>query len=120
MVQVALAYVPSLSLFARLCSSDRLSHLLSFSINSTGCEAYGYENMHQAAHLASKQVVEAEARFRMYGITAGKMRTVEADFCEDAEVQEVLKRATVVLVNNEVFVLHFASMLARNDSSERS
>lgn len=72
--------------------------------NSTGCQAYGYENMPAAALLASKQVKEAESRFRMYGISSGAMRTVEADFCEDPEVQAVLKRATVVLVNNEVFV----------------
>lgn len=39
------------------------------------------------------------------------MRTVEADFCEDLEVQAVLKRATVVLVNNEVFVFFLSFFL---------
>lgn len=70
--------------------------------NRTGAESYGYENWAQASTLAEKQVIEAESRFRRWGLKAGKMRTVQIDFCESVEVQEVLKRATVVLVNNEV------------------
>ncbi|KAK4057104.1 Nucleosomal histone H3-Lys79 methylase [Microbotryomycetes sp. JL221] len=70
---------------------------------ATGCEAWGFENMKHASALARKQVVEAESRFRMWGIKAGSMHVVEADFCEEPQVGEVLKRADVILVNNEVF-----------------
>lgn len=60
--------------------------------------------MHASA-LARRQVVEAEARFRLWGLNSGKMSVVEADFCEHPLVGEVLKRADVILVNNEVYVL---------------
>ncbi|ORY54593.1 histone methylation protein DOT1-domain-containing protein [Leucosporidium creatinivorum] len=70
---------------------------------ATGCEAWGFENMAHASSLARRQVVEAEARFRLWGLNSGKMSTVEADFCEHPLVGEVLKRADVILVNNEVF-----------------
>ncbi|KAK4052362.1 Nucleosomal histone H3-Lys79 methylase [Microbotryomycetes sp. JL201] len=70
---------------------------------ATGCEAWGFENMKHASALARKQVIEAESRFRMWGIKAGSMNVVEADFCEHPQAGEVLKRADVILVNNEVF-----------------
>ncbi|KAM0790720.1 hypothetical protein ACM66B_004575 [Microbotryomycetes sp. NB124-2] len=70
---------------------------------ATGCEAWGFENMKHASALARKQAVEAESRFRMWGVKAGSMHVVEADFCEHPQVGEVLKRADVILVNNEVF-----------------
>jgi len=68
----------------------------------TGAESWGFEYMDHAAGLAAKQVVEAEGRFRMWGLKGGKMRTVKADFCDCPEVGQVMKRADVVLVNNEV------------------
>lgn len=71
---------------------------------ATGCEAYGYENMKQAAVLAQLQTVEAEARFRLWGLNSGRMTTADVDFCNSEEVVQVLRRATVVLVNNEVYV----------------
>lgn len=46
---------------------------------------------------------EAEARYRMWGLAAGAMQVIEADFCEHPQVGQVMQRATVVLVNNEVF-----------------
>ncbi len=58
--------------------------------------------MEDAARLADKQVIEAEARFRMWGLKGGKMRTVKADFTNHPEVGPAMKRADVVLVNNEV------------------
>lgn len=39
----------------------------------------------------------------MWGLSSGKMHTVEADFCEHPQVGEVLRRADVILVNNEVY-----------------
>ncbi|KAM0755502.1 DOT1-domain-containing protein [Meredithblackwellia eburnea MCA 4105] len=70
---------------------------------ATGCEAWGFENMAHASHLARIQVAEAEGRFRMWGLSSGQMKVVEADFCKTPEVNRVLQRADVVLVNNEVF-----------------
>jgi [histone H3]-lysine79 N-trimethyltransferase len=58
--------------------------------------------MAHASELARRQVFEAEARFRLWGLSSGKMKVVEADFCEHPLVGEVLKRADVILVNNEV------------------
>lgn len=60
--------------------------------------------MAHASQLARLQVDEAERRFRMWGLDGGAMRVVEADFTTCAEVGEVLRRADVVLVNNEVCV----------------
>ncbi|SCV71627.1 BQ2448_3215 [Microbotryum intermedium] len=70
---------------------------------ATGCEAWGFENMAHASSLARAQVVEAEKRHKLWGVSAGKMEVVEADFCEHPLVGQVLKRADVILVNNEVF-----------------
>ncbi|SCZ89045.1 BZ3500_MvSof-1268-A1-R1_Chr1-1g00915 [Microbotryum saponariae] len=70
---------------------------------ATGCEAWGFENMAHASSLARAQVVEAETRHKLWGVSAGKMEVIEADFCEHPLVGQVLKRADVILVNNEVF-----------------
>lgn len=70
---------------------------------ATGCEAHGYENMAPASSLAALQLVEATARFRLWGVNGGTMRTTLADFCDSPDVGQVLRRADVVLVNNEVF-----------------
>lgn len=61
--------------------------------------------MAHASSLARNQLVEAEKRFRLWGLNSGKMSVVEADFCEHPQVGEVLKRADVILVNNEVYVV---------------
>lgn len=66
--------------------------------------------MAHASSLARRQVIEAEARFRLWGLNSGKMSVVEADFCEHPLVGEVLKRADVILVNNEVYVFSFAKL----------
>lgn len=60
--------------------------------------------MPHASQLARAQVVEAEARFELWGLAGGAMHVREANFCESPEVGEVLRRADVVLVNNEVCV----------------
>ncbi|GAA5870128.1 hypothetical protein JCM1840_003592 [Sporobolomyces johnsonii] len=70
---------------------------------ATGAASYGFENMPHASLLARRQVAEAQKRFRMWGLAGGAMRVVEADFCAHPEVAQVMKRADVVLVNNEVF-----------------
>mgnify|MGYP002717697457 CR=1 FL=1 len=69
--------------------------------------------MPHASQLARAQVVEAEARFELWGLAGGKMHVREANFCESPEVGEVLRRADVVLVNNEVCVVGPLPSLAR-------
>ena len=76
--------------------------LISSRLGRTGCEAHGYENMAPAASLAALQLTEATARFRLWGVKGGKMATTLADFCDSPEAGHVLRRADVVLVNNEV------------------
>ncbi|SGY62751.1 BQ5605_C007g04730 [Microbotryum silenes-dioicae] len=83
---------------------------------ATGCESWGFENMAHASSLARAQVVEAETRHKLWGVSAGKMEVIEADFCEHPLVGQVLKRADVILVNNEVLtrsahLYRFSSLL---------
>ncbi|GAA5865247.1 hypothetical protein JCM8547_008329 [Rhodosporidiobolus lusitaniae] len=70
---------------------------------ATGASSYGFENMAHASHLARLQIIEAEKRFRMWGLQGGAMKAVEDDFCDSKEIGAVMRRADVVLVNNEVF-----------------
>lgn len=69
---------------------------------STGADSYGFENMQHASHLARLQLEEAKQRFKLWGLKSGEMECVEADFCENNLVPKVLKKADLVLVNNEV------------------
>ncbi|GAA5837410.1 hypothetical protein JCM11251_002102 [Rhodosporidiobolus azoricus] len=70
---------------------------------ATGAESYGFELMAHASRLARMQLTEAEKRFRMWGLSGGAMKVVEGDFCSHPDVFQVMRRADVVLVNNEVF-----------------
>ncbi|GAA5899846.1 hypothetical protein JCM6882_005449 [Rhodosporidiobolus microsporus] len=70
---------------------------------ATGAESYGFELMAHASRLARLQLGEAEKRFRMWGLGGGAMKVVEGDFCSHPDVFQVMKKADVVLVNNEVF-----------------
>jgi H3 lysine-79-specific histone-lysine N-methyltransferase len=58
--------------------------------------------MQHASHLARLQLEEAKQRFKLWGLKSGEMECVEADFCENNLVPKVLKKADLVLVNNEV------------------
>lgn len=61
--------------------------------------------MAHASHLARLQLREARARFKtLWGLGSGTMECHEADFCESSLVPKVLKKADLVLVNNEVSV----------------
>ncbi|GAA5906886.1 histone methyltransferase DOT1 [Sporobolomyces salmoneus] len=79
---------------------------------ATGADSYGFENMAHASHLARLQLREAEERFTMWGLSAGKMECHESDFCESNLVPKVLKKADLVLVNNEVFTASLNDKLA--------
>lgn len=69
----------------------------------TGAESWGIEKMDLAASLGAKQASELRARARLWNITLGQIRLIHGDFLETPEIDEVLPRADVVLVNNKVF-----------------
>lgn len=68
-----------------------------------GCEALGCEVMENACDLADAQLVEFAARCRLWGLRPGKVTLERGDFRTNAKVHEALKRADVVLVNNQAF-----------------
>jgi H3 lysine-79-specific histone-lysine N-methyltransferase len=69
----------------------------------TGAESWGIEKMPLAASLGSKQAVELEARARLWNISLGAIHLIAGDFLETPDIDAVLRRADVVLVNNKVF-----------------
>lgn len=68
-----------------------------------GCESWGCEIMKTASELAQLQKEELENRIQLYGIKAGSITVRSADFVNNSEIQAVLQRADVVLVNNYAF-----------------
>ncbi|KAL2075306.1 hypothetical protein VTL71DRAFT_249 [Oculimacula yallundae] len=68
-----------------------------------GCDSWGCEMMPNACELARKQAAEFGARCRLWGLKAGKVHLEEGNFFDNKAIVEVLKRADVVLVNNEKF-----------------
>ncbi|RMZ75948.1 hypothetical protein DV738_g5248, partial [Chaetothyriales sp. CBS 135597] len=69
----------------------------------TGCEAWGCEMMDNCATLAELQAREFPARCRLWGIKPGPVRLIHDDFLRNPEVDDVLKRADVILINNQAF-----------------
>lgn len=69
----------------------------------TGAESHGIEIMETPARFAQHQASELRARARLWNLSLGPMSLYQGDFLESAEVDAVLKRADVVLVNNKVF-----------------
>ncbi|KAL4968826.1 histone methyltransferase DOT1 [Aspergillus stella-maris] len=68
-----------------------------------GCESWGCEMMQNACDLAKLQQVEFKARCRLWGIAPGKTHLVQGDFLKEQSIIDVLKRADVVLINNQAF-----------------
>ncbi|EED23237.1 conserved hypothetical protein [Talaromyces stipitatus ATCC 10500] len=68
-----------------------------------GCESWGCEMMPNACTLADLQQAEFKARCSLWGITPGKTRLIQGDFLTEQSIIEVLKRADVVLINNQAF-----------------
>lgn len=68
-----------------------------------GCESYGCEMMPTASTIAKSQEREFKARCRLWGIRPGAVHLEQGDFKENEKMLEVIKRADVILVNNEVF-----------------
>ena len=68
-----------------------------------GCESYGCEKQNYPAQLAELQEKEFPERCRMWAIKPGRVRLIHGDFLETPEVDAILKRADVVLINNQAF-----------------
>ncbi len=69
----------------------------------TGAESWGIEKMKLAASLGTEQASELKARSKLWNIALGPIELIEGDFLESPEIDAVLCRADVVLVNNKVF-----------------
>ncbi|CAE7020158.1 hypothetical protein P3342_004387 [Pyrenophora teres f. teres] len=69
----------------------------------TGAESWGIEKMKLAASLGSQQASELKARSKLWNIALGRIQLIEGDFLDSPEIDDVLRRADVVLVNNKVF-----------------
>jgi len=68
-----------------------------------GCESWGCEMMENACNLAEAQQKEFLARCRLWGIAPGKVYLEQGDFRKNQKILLALKRADVVLVNNQAF-----------------
>ena len=68
-----------------------------------GCESWGCEMMENACDLADLQKQEFNARCGLWGLAVGSINLERGDFLENSATGKALKRADVVLVNNQAF-----------------
>lgn len=68
-----------------------------------GAESWGIEMMPNPCDLADLQAKEFPARAKLWGLNVGKVHLLRGDFTRNTRIGEVLKRADVVLVNNQAF-----------------
>lgn len=68
-----------------------------------GCESWGCEMMENACDLAELQEQEFNARCRLWGLSVGQMRLERGDFLENQNILKMLRKADVILVNNQAF-----------------
>ncbi|KAF3908555.1 hypothetical protein ABW21_db0207718 [Orbilia brochopaga] len=68
-----------------------------------GSESWGVEMMDRAARLADAQAKEFRSRTRLWGINTGSVTLKHASFFDCPEIDEAMKRADVLLVNNFAF-----------------
>lgn len=68
-----------------------------------GCESWGCEMMPNPCMLAMLQGKEFPARARLWGLSVGSVNLLNADFRSNNQLDNILKRADVVLVNNQAF-----------------
>ncbi|EXJ94193.1 hypothetical protein A1O1_02586 [Capronia coronata CBS 617.96] len=69
----------------------------------TGSESWGCEVMDNPNALAQLQAKEFPARCHLWGIKPGEIHLIHGDFLRNEAVRQVLKRADVILVNNQAF-----------------
>jgi [histone H3]-lysine79 N-trimethyltransferase len=69
----------------------------------TGCTAWGCEMMDSPARLAAMQAKEFRVRCKLWGFKAGPVNLIHDDFLQNQRIGEVLKKADVILLNNQAF-----------------
>jgi H3 lysine-79-specific histone-lysine N-methyltransferase len=69
----------------------------------SGCTAFGVEVMEKPAEMAREQRAQLMMRARMWGVRMGDVELEHSNMLESARVNELMRRADVVLVNNKVF-----------------
>ena len=83
-----------------------------------GCESWGCEMMPNASQLATLQSREFASRTKLWGLAPGPVHLEHGDFLSNVPTLSVLKRADVVLVNNQAFtpplndklIMHFLDL----------
>ena len=83
-----------------------------------GCESWGCEMMPNACDLAALQHGEFIARCRLWGLAPGEVHLERGDFLQNETIGKALKRADVVLINNQAFtpalndtlIMHFLDL----------
>jgi [histone H3]-lysine79 N-trimethyltransferase len=68
-----------------------------------GCESWGIEVMSNPSSLAQKQLKEFVARCKRWSIKPGKVHLLSGDFLASPEIDSALRRADVILINNQAF-----------------
>ncbi|OJD11695.1 histone-lysine N-methyltransferase, H3 lysine-79 specific [Emergomyces pasteurianus Ep9510] len=68
-----------------------------------GCESWGCEVMQNACDVAELQGREFEARCLLWGIAPGAIRLIRGSFLTEENIIKTLRRADVVLINNQAF-----------------
>ena len=68
-----------------------------------GCESWGCEMMAKYCDVADLQHREFVARCQLWGFSVGAIHLERGDFLANQRVHAALRRADVVLVNNQVF-----------------
>lgn len=68
-----------------------------------GCESWGCEMMDKACNLAELQEKEFRARCQLWGLGAGEVHLEKGDFLRNSAISKILRKADVVLVNNQAF-----------------
>ena len=69
----------------------------------TGCRSFGVEKQEKPANLANLQLEQLKLRCRMWGVSLGEVELAHGDMLTCPKVDELMKEADVVLVNNYVF-----------------
>lgn len=69
----------------------------------SGCRSYGIEVMNEPASIANTLKEQYEIRCRMWGIEMGEVELEKGSMLTSPKVDELLKDADVVLVDNKVF-----------------
>ncbi|KAK2052095.1 histone methylation protein DOT1 [Colletotrichum caudatum] len=68
-----------------------------------GCESWGCEMMENPCDFAEAQEKEFGARCKIWGLLPGRVNLERGDFTKSTRIHEAMKRADVILVNNQAF-----------------